>query len=294
MADIQPDYHFVDPGLNYLFTKTYDLSIRIMPDGFSFVVFDTQKSKFIALVEFLYPDTDNRSDYYGSDQYIQWLDEITRQQILLKESYNKVFVLTGSRKHTLVPLPLFEPENSRKYLEFNHLIDADEIVLYDVVKAPESGFIYAIPLSLKKWIGKHYSGHKLFHHCGALIRAFFLQYRGTDPATRMLLNVRNGIFDLIVIRDSSFKLCNSYHFSNNIDLLYYVLFVAEQLKIDLNASLLFLGGTQDVSNQLTGILKNYVRHVEMIPETRDNKFSPSLDNASLHRYYDLLNVSLCG
>jgi hypothetical protein len=110
----------------------------------------------------------------------------------------------------------------------------------------------------------------------------------------MLLNVRKGIFDLIVIQGSSFKLCNSYHFSNNIDLLYYVLFVAEQLKIDLNGSLLFLGGTQDVSNELTGVLKNYVHHVEMIPETQDNKLSPSLDNASLHRYYDLLNVSLCG
>lgn len=294
MAEVTAAHRYVDPGLNYLFTNNYDLSIRILPDGFSYTVFDTLKDKFISIEEFASPSSQNLLQAFGSNEYTQWLDQIIKQYYLLKEEFNKVTILTGGNKYTLMPAPLFDPAQTKKYLAFNHPLSENDALLYDLIKSPESCLIYALPVSLKEWITKNYPGARSFHVCGSLIRNFQMQARGENHITRILANIQADTLEVIIFKGADFHFCNSFRYITQTDLLYYLLFVLEQLKINTELSPLFLSGSIGNDNGLIKLLKKYIRNVDPIPEVQNRKLSPVFDNAPLHRYYDLLNVSLCG
>lgn len=294
MAEITPFHRFVDPGLNYLFTNNYDLSIRILPDGFSFTVFDTLKTKFISLEEFRYPDTVNLQSVYGSKEFCNWLDHVFYHSYLLQESFNKTTILTGGLKYTLMPTPLFDPAHTRKYLGFNHAIQDADVVFYDTIKAPEACLIFSVPSDLNEWIKSHYPGSRQLHRCGSLIRSFYLQFKGVSPVTRILANVEADLIDIIIFKGSDFLFCNSFHYSTRTDLLYYLLFVMEQLKINTEESPLYLSGIVETESELYKLIATYFRFVDFIPDPETRKFSSCFDHAPLFRYFDLLNVSLCG
>lgn len=294
MADITPAHRFVDPGLNYLFTSNYDLSIRILPDGFSYAVFDTLKEKFIAIEEFAFKTTFTQPSTLGSKDYVDWLGQILVHTYLLKEKFNKVLLLVGGTQYTLMPAPVFNPSHTRRYLDFNHAPNQEDVISFDVIKSPETNLIFATHEILNNWIVDHFPNCRRFHVCSSLIRNFYMHFRGGSPVTRVLANVQARTTDIVVLKDSGFHYCNSFHYSTETDLLYYLLFVYEQLKINTEESLLFLSGAINTDSDHFRLLKTYIRYVEMIPEVQENKFSAVFDHAPLHRYFDLLNVSVCG
>lgn len=292
--EIMPVHRFVDPGLNYLFTNNYDLSVRILPDGFSYAVFDTLQEKFISLEEYSSPTSPKQLNHFGLNEYTQWLDQVVNQCYLLKEKFNRVYILLGGRKYTLMPTPVFDPAYARKYLGFNHPLSISDTVFYDSIKSPESCLIYAIPESLNSWIVRNYPDALTFHVCGSLIRNFYLQFRGRSRDTRILANIQADVLDIIVFKGPVFQFCNSFHYSTHTDLLYYLLFAFEQLKINTEESPLFLSGFAEKNNELFKLPSTYIRHVELIPEVQGRILSSAFDHAPLHHYFDLLNVSLCG
>lgn len=294
MKEISPVHRYVDSGLNYLFTNNYELSIRLLPDGFSYSIFDTERNRFLALEEYQLLTGLRFPDVMLSDDYQHWLDKIINSNYLLKESFNNVFVLAGGAKYTLIPVPLYDSSKNRMYLSFNHTLSDNELVCNDMIAAPETYLLYSIPVPVNEWISKNFPSARRFHVCSSLIRSFFTQFRGGSPVTRILANIQSEILDILVFKGSEFQLCNSFHYSADTDLLYYLLFVTEQLKINTEGATLFVSGRFENNSELAGLLKTYFRFVELIPEANEFKFSAVFDDAPLHQYYDLLNVTLCG
>lgn len=293
MAELIPVHRFVDPGLNYLFTTNYDLSIRILPGGFSFAVFDTLKDRFIAIEEFELPFNNGINDNFGSGNHIKWLEEICTKRYLLKEKFNKITIALGGGKYTLIPLPLFNPQSERKFLAFNHLVTDHDIVRHDKIKAPETSLVYAVPVLLNTWINSQYPHAHVYHTCGSLLRSFYLQFKNANQSLSMLANIQAGSFDLIIFKASALLFCNTFQYTTESDLLYYLLFVMEQLKIDPETLPLLLTGIAENGSDLVELLRTYIRNVTVLHEATGKKLSPSLDSAMLHRYYDLLNLALC-
>jgi len=294
MAELIPVHRFVDPGLNYLFSTNYDLLIRILPGGFTYAVFDAIKEKLIAIEEFEFPGTESKPENFGYYTQIQRLEVISTMRYLLKEKFNKVSVLMGGSKYTLIPLPLFSPQSERKYLAFNHDVTELDHVRHDKIKAPETCLVYAVPGLLNNWLNHQYPQAHVYHTCSALLRGYYLQHKSASQAISMMANIQAGIFDLIIFRASSLLFCNSFRYSTETDLLYYLLFVLEQLKLDSENTKLSLTGIAENGSDLVKLLDTYIRDVRVINEIPGRKLSPALDNAPLHRYYDLLNLVLCG
>ncbi len=293
MAEIAPVHRFVDPGLNYLFAANYDLSIRIMPDGFSYAVFDKHKNKFIALESFSFNLMPGLLNAFGSHGYIKWLDQILEKRVLLREKFSRIFIIAGGIKYTLMPQPLFQAANARKYLEFVHPLNETDQVIYDEIKAPESYLIHALPDLLSEWIAANFTASPVFHVCAVLIRNFLIRFRGGSPVNRIMANVQTDVLDIIIFKDSVLRFCNSFYYSNHTDLLYYLLFVIEQLKISTEDLSLYLSGAVESKSELIKLLNSYIRYVDLIPESPGKDFSLSPDMLPQHRYFDLLNVSLC-
>lgn len=79
----------------------------------------------------------------------------------------------------------------------------------------------------------------------------------------MFVNVYQNNFQLIVIENNQLLLSNHFNYQSKEDFAYYVLFVAEQLKMDANSFVLTLYGNIKEKDDVYQILYKYVRNVNI-------------------------------
>jgi len=293
MPEILPIHRYIDPGLNYLLTKNYDLSIRLLPDGFSFAVFDTIKERLLSLEEFRFTAAQNLLSAFGFQPFIEWLDEIYEVRIILKEDFRQVKILLGGIKYTLMPVSLIANEDCRQYLAFNHPVSSDSFVKSDKLKTADAFLIHAVETPLQQWLEKNFSDALCFHNCTALLNAFYLGVKGGKGITRVLLNIQSDVIDLMVYRGDQLVYCNSFYYSASTDLLYYVLFVMEQLKIDTEETTVFLSGNIEHESEIFKLLESWIRNLRLVELPLNHRYYQLMNNNGLHRYFDLLNIATC-
>jgi len=76
------------------------------------------------------------------------------------------------------------------------------------------------------------------------------------------MNVNETTFELIAIKNNALLLYNSFEFSTKEDVIYYLLFTMEQLKLSPESVKLKLMGQIVKDDDIYNIIYTYVRHVE--------------------------------
>ena len=72
-------------------------------------------------------------------------------------------------------------------------------------------------------------------------------------------------FQIIILQNSKLIFYNSFTFASEIDVLYYILFVAEQFHLNPEEFLLILLGTIEEESAIYKIIFQYVRNVSFYP-----------------------------
>ena len=86
---------------------------------------------------------------------------------------------------------------------------------------------------------------------------------------------------------------NKFSIISEIDVLYYTLFLYEQLKLDTEKTELYLFGNIEKEDRIYSVLYDYIRNIQF-GELSDNlTFSKELDDISKHQYFVLFSQLLC-
>jgi hypothetical protein len=96
-----PFLELFDETLDINSTENYELSIQVSPDGFSFCILDTIRSKFVLIRAF----EAEENKYFNANK----INELLGKDDFLTKRYKKVSVILPSPKFTIVPSPLFDP-----------------------------------------------------------------------------------------------------------------------------------------------------------------------------------------
>ena len=73
--------------------------------------------------------------------------------------------------------------------------------------------------------------------------------------------------------------------------IYYILFVYEQLQLNVESTKIKVLGSIDHEDDLYAILYTYIRHVEIIPSQFNYKFAEGINTEHLHHHYLILNYN---
>jgi hypothetical protein len=80
----------------------------------------------------------------------------------------------------------------------------------------------------------------------------------------MYVHIHESHFEIIVVQNQKLILFNSFDYSTPEDLLYYILFTAEQLQLNPEKFSLELLGKVSEWDSLYSIIYTYVRHVRLL------------------------------
>jgi hypothetical protein len=281
------DIVFIDETFDLNQTKNYHISIQAGLSGYSFSILDPVRSKYILLRHFAFKGT--MTDSLLEDNIV----DIQNNDEFLTKEYKSVLFSFQSPKYTLIPGPLFNKDNLKAYFEFNHYLEDLDEIHYNRLKATDAYNIFVIPAELSGIVHRSFGKVNFFNHTTPLVENGLVNYGGKGSQKVTVANIYCNYADILVIDGDKLLLCNTFPWKNEEDLVYFILYIYEQLKLNGEETPLVISGEMPRDSTVCEMLRNYIRKTGF--ERRNTRFNYSytFNDVDIHWFTNLFNLRLC-
>lgn len=174
-----------------------------------------------------------------------------------------VKVIYYNKTSILVPSDLFDSKNSLNYLKYNTTIQIDDLTANDLILDEEINNLYIPDTEINNYIFEKFKAFD-FYHYSSLILDKFSKEIVYNSSKKIYLNINDRFIDIIYFDNKKLIFYNSFDYSSNEDVLYYLLFTFSELNLDADKIHLVVCGLIDLESKLYELIYTYVRNVELI------------------------------
>lgn len=250
----------------------YALTLEVEKKSCRFSLMEVDKNRFVGLGDFRAP-----------------FEEVIHSVDWLRNSFHSARVIISNSRSTLIPAALFSKEESLSYLDFNFEKNDQEEIFNDELRNLQIRSVYCIQGDQYKMLKSYFPDAAISHVSTVLIESLFTHFKNLFGQGKIFLNVRTGEFDLIIFKGKGLQYFNSFKFKVSEDLLYFLIFVMEQLNLNPEETPLVLLGDTEKKSELFDLVFRYVRNVEFVVRNETCSYSYVLNEIPSHKYYTLFN-----
>ncbi len=280
---IQPKKKIRTNNLDVKHLKNNHLSIQFSLDGFSFCILNKENSTFIALYEYQFKEINN-----SPQKLIENISSIFKSEELLQQKYASVNVSHVNDLYNLVPKPLFDKNKLSAYVSYNNKVYPQDYLVFDEIKNQDIISVFIPYVNINNFLLDKFKEFDFMHNSKILIENLLSIYK-YSLTPHVFLHIDNNHFELIVIKNKKLQLYNTFKFSTKEDFIYYVLFTAEQLKLNPEKFELVLFGNVQKNDNLYNIAYTYIRNVSLLENRSKYKFDKAFTETDKRTYYSILN-----
>lgn len=279
MAEI----NLLDKSFNKVNSDNCHISIQVEADGFCFCILDIERKHYIAFRKYKFEKTSDVTIFTDK------LESCINGDELLTSSYRSSSLIYLTQKSTFVPDIFFDEINLRDYFEFNHpLEDLDEIH-YNNIDEINASNVFVIPNYVANLFYSRFRGIKYFHQATPFVKSILKDF---NKDASVHINLNDVFFDIAVKQNNKLILYNTFLYKNDTDLLYYILFIINQLKIDSKVIPFTLSGELSDRIAYQEALSKYIPNL-MYLEPASPAFCGIFERISLHKYFNLFYLYNC-
>lgn len=287
--------NLLDESFNPEDTRNYGLGILLSETAISCCILDFKRNKFIGLHRCVRDDLNLEDGQLGpAPLFRDFLEGVCTAIPWLKNSFKQVKVAYDGKKATLVPGLLFDPNDKEKYFKFNFKLNEDEHIFYDHLMPLDAWQVFTVPGPVMKAAKEIFPRSKVVHFSSILIESVWVNYKNRINSPHVFLHVREPLFDIMIFDGRQMKYFNTFLFQNPEDVVYYLIFVLEQLNFNPETIPLVLLGNNEMVEGLSELLLRYVRHIETGRRNEAYRYSYILNQLPPHTCFPLLNIFSCG
>ncbi|EDP70039.1 hypothetical protein FBALC1_10917 [Flavobacteriales bacterium ALC-1] len=259
-----------------------ELSIQINLNGLSFCILNKGSNTIEFLKTIAFANKLNPSDV------LNHLKAELSSNTVFSEDFDAVLVIHQNELATLVPKALYDDKNKADYLKFNSKILRTDFITEDEIVVNESINVYVPYVNINNYIFDTF-GEFVYKHASSVLIDTILQKEATKEDPIVYINSNKNTIEVFVVTKGQLQLFNVFEYHSKEDFIYYILFVFEQLKLDVETTLIKLSGDIDKDDELYTILYTYVRHIELISTDFNFTISDTVEAKKLHQHYLILN-----
>jgi hypothetical protein len=230
------------------------LSIQISLSGLSFCVLNSDTNTITFLKHL--PIGSKKNPF----EILEILKNAFASFPILNSEFESVQVIHENELSTLIPNSLFDEEDLADYLKFNSKILKSDFIAYDAIDANESKNIYVPYVNINNFIYEQFGAFSYKHSSTILIEQILRLEKNAED-TKMYVHVSSSHFEIIVTKAGQLILYNTFDYNTKEDFIYYILFTAEQLKLNPESLLLIFLGDITKDDDLYTITYKYIRNV---------------------------------
>ena len=257
------------------------LSIQFSLDGFSFCVCDLQNKEVLAYSKYLFDHQINTPE-----KLLRAIRQIFLKDPELQHTFDSVLALHNNELITFVPNVFFDKENLKAYLQYNNKLLATDFYMYDSIKNQDMKAVYVPYVNVNNFLIDKFGSFDYRHASSALVENLLEEFAGKDK--RIFIELSNSFFKICITQNRKLLFFNTFEYKTDKDFIYYILFTAEQLKLDLNTvNIFFLGEIIKKKELLIAIEKyfNAVKLIEPKPLLSDAKIEKQLAIEEYELFY---------
>lgn len=263
----------------------FKMSIQVRLNGFSFCILNCSINKIV-----WYKKVDLGSEQ-SPVEILKEIEKVFEAETLLQNDFQEVIVLFSNNLYTIVPETLFLEEEASTYLKFSTKILKTDVVAHDVL-VRDLVNVYIPYTNINNYFFDKYGEFEFKHNISTLIEAALA--RNSENATaQVYLNDYTNYYDLVIVKNNKLLLANTFMYDTKEDFIYYLLFTAEQLKLDPSEFNLWLLGDISKDSENFDIAYTYVKNIDfLIPAFNFN--SELEQSETFHREaFSLLKTLTC-
>ena len=262
-------------SFNIALSDSYHLSVQIGLTHFSYCITNTSKFSLEYFKNYQLNNTNDIINLINDDEVI-------------KSDFFSSSVAFVNFPSTLIPNKFFTKLSAKEMLELNS--ETHEIINTDVLKEIDVHLAYSIPKELNNIVTTYFPNAKQKAQQSILIDKFSKEYN-TEPTAYIYLC--ENTLNITAFKNEKLIFNNSFNFETKEDILYFVLFAFEQLKLDTNNvnTLLFGDITKDDDN--FKLLYEYIRNIELGERPNHLNFPDEFNTLENQKYFGLFSQILC-
>jgi len=286
--------NLLDESFNPEETRNYGLAVTLSDVSISCCILDFRRNKFLGLTRCVRADLKPQDGVsIARPTIMEFLSSVSAAIPWMKSSFKLTKIAFDGRKSTLVPAFLFDPNETEHYMNFNFRQEQDEKIFCDHLMPMDAWQVFAIPEPVVEAAREVFPRIGMVHFSSLLIESVWINYKNRINSPHVFLNLRDGLFDLMIFDGRQMSYFNTFPFQNPEDVAYYLIFVLEQMNFNPeNIPLVLLGNVETVDG-LPELLHRYIRHIEPGRRNEAYKYSYILNQLPPQTFFPLLNFFSC-
>ena len=231
---------------------TYRLSIQLSLNGFSFCITNSE-GKIIATVS-NFSSKEDLTEQELKHKLVTAFD--TKPE--LQAQFTHVTVIYTNDLYCFVPKQFYNDKHKEVYFKYSiktlatDFISADELSVAPIIN------LFIPYININNYLIERFTEFEFLHSSGLLVN-YLLQKEALETDPKIYLHFYAKHFDIIVTKGKELLLCNTYINQSNEDVLYYLLFAMEQLKLSPQEVEVKLLNT--IENELYELLYTYIKNM---------------------------------
>jgi hypothetical protein len=263
-------------------TLSYDLSILLGSDSLYFMVNDAQ-SNILSLKSYHF-------DHKQDKTQLALFKDVYMDDIMLKEPYRTTKIAYTSPHFTLIPSKFYNPSQHKTYFDNLTQIERGSFrYVADTLEGFEFKNVYMIDDDLIKFTNATFPLAKRYHVFSSLIQSY-QQIAAARQGHQVFANIRDGLLQLLFFDGKDLVYANAFTYQMPQDLIYYIMMVYEQFKLNPESIPLSISGSITQESDIFKYIYRYIRHVTFTLPPNNLQFGQEFMGTPRHFYFDLFSV----
>ncbi len=206
-------------------------------------------------------------------------------------SYKQVDIAIASNKVTAAPAGFFNDGNEFNIMKVAHDLSSGDDILTEAIFDLGPATAIVIPAYIKQYCASLFPSATLHSAPAVFVKGVLHNHSGII-ARQVFLNIHKGYFEIAIIQGSRLLYLNTFRYLTASDVLYYVIFVLEQLGFVPSEENVTLMGATSENDAINSELKLYCGSLTFVPNPPGFIYSETFADIDLHTIFTLLNIAI--
>ena len=231
-------------------------------------------------------------DHKKEKTQLSILKDVFFEDYLLKEPYRTIKIVCTTPHFTLIPNKFYN--DGQRQLYFENLTTLDDKLVFEADSLKNIDFknVYALENPLLKFTQATFPFAKRFHIFTALIYGC-QKIAEMRQGHQVFANIRDSHIQILFFDGKDLVFANAFPFNTPQDLIYFIMMVYEQFKLNPENIPLSISGAMTEDSDIFKYIYRYIRHVQFIAAPPYLRLGQEFTGIPQHFYFDLFSIKLC-
>lgn len=231
------------------------LSVQVSLNGLCFLTHSITTRELLHQQEITFPAT------YTPEETLLKIKDTLAENAAEFSNITEVVVVHQNTLFSLVPKELFNEASLASYLKLNVSLFDNDYIAFDDIDTHGIVVVYVPFTNINNYFFDLFGEFTYQHSSGVFINNILKEV--PNSSSKMHVYLYEKQMDILVRENNSLRLFNSFQHSCPEDLIYYILFIAEQLQLDPEVFPLEFYGKISEEDSYYKIAYTYIRNVSI-------------------------------